>query len=416
MRVRSYGAGAMAGAVLVLLGALMAPVMAEPPSTCAGQTATIVGTDGDDELSGTDGDDVVSLGAGFDSFRGGAGNDIVCGGPGRDSIHGEAGNDWLDGEDDADYNVVGGPGDDEVHGGPGDDGRLNGDDFSEDGGDDQVYGGAGDDDIRGEPGTGTDMIDGGDGTDVVGYYLSGGSVRIDVAAGTATGEAVDTLSGLEIYRGSEFADELIGSSGPDHLDGVYGDDLVKGLAGDDTLTATDGTIRGGGGRDTFASPEEGSSGGLRVQLGPGDDRGTFVGVYNVTVLGGPGDDVFDVPHRGPGVDTSVGVRLRGGRGDDRLGFADSQHRVRINVRAGTADWAHGAIRFSGVDEFHGTGLDDVLLGSSRSDRLFGRGGDDVLRGRAGRDLLRGGADRDAAYGGPGRDVCSAERRSSCRRG
>lgn len=415
MRVRSYGAGAMGGAVLTLLGALLAPVMAEPPPTCAGQPATIVGTDGDDQPSGTDGDDVVSLGAGSDSFRGGAGNDVVCGGPGRDSLYGEAGNDWLDGGDDSDSNVVGGPGDDEVHGGEGDDQRLNGDDFDVDGGDDQVYGGAGDDDIRGEPGTGTDLVDGGDGTDIVSFYLSGGKVRIDVAAGTATGDAVDTLSGLEIYRGSEFADVLIGSSAADHLVGVYGDDVVKGLGGDDTLTATSGTIRGGSGRDTFVSSDE-ATGGLTVNLGYGADRAVLVGTWDTTLLGGPGDDVVEVPHRGPGVDTLVGVRLRGGRGEDRLTFAGGQNPVRINLRTRTANWPHGKIVFRGVNEFHGSEEDDVLRGSNGADRLFGRGGDDVLRGRGGRDLLRGGADRDAAYGGPGRDICSAERRSSCRRG
>jgi Ca2+-binding RTX toxin-like protein len=402
----------MGVAALLLVWASLVSAASAADPTCAGETATIVGTDGDDDLTGTGGDDVVSLGPGYDTFRGGAGNDIVCGGPGQDSLHGEEGDDWLDGEDDADYNVVGGPGDDVVHGGPGDDRRLSGDDFGEDGGDDRVYGDAGDDAIRGEPGGGADLVDGGPGTDVISFYLSGRSVDIDVAAGTATGDAVDSLSGLEAYSGSEYDDVLTGSSGADRLDGVYGDDEVLGRGGDDTLTATAGTIRGGSGRDTFVSADEATAG-LTVSLGRGADRAVLVGTWDTTVLGGPGDDVVEVPPRGPGVDTLVGVRLRGGRGDDRLTFAHNTVRVRIDLQSGTARWPHGRIDFRGVNEFHGSEQADTLRGSRRSDRMFGRGGNDVLRGLAGPDLLRGGGGRDTAYGGPGRDRCSAERRFSC---
>jgi Ca2+-binding RTX toxin-like protein len=415
MRVKSYGAGVVGGAVLVVLGALVVPAAAQTPAlTCVGQAATIVGTDGDDILTGTDGDDVVSLGAGMDQFRGGAGNDVVCGGPGQDWLRGEAGNDWLYGGGGID-SVYGGPGEDVVHGGASND-SIHGDSFFEFDGADQVYGDDGDDFLMGEPGTGADVIEGGAGTDAISFYLGGRSVIIDVAAGTATGDAVDTLSGLEIHQGSEYADVLRGSSGADDLRGVFGDDLVNGRGGNDKLSAYHGTIIGGSGRDTFLAEEAREEvDGLSVDLGRGADRAVLDAVTNSTVWGGPGNDVFDVP--GPEHASSASVDLRGGAGKDRLTFANNWRQVRIDVRTGTATWevgGTGKITFVRIDEFFGSKqAGDVLLGSEDADLLFGLGGNDVLKGRAGWDLLRGGNDRDTAYGGQGRDTCSAERRFSC---
>lgn len=139
---------------------------------------------------------------------------------------------------------------------------------------------------------------------------------------------------------------------------------MDGLAGDDTLTATAGTIRGGTGRDTYLSADEATDG-WTVNLGRGAHRAILVGTWDTTVLGGPGDDVVEVPSRGPGVDTLVGVRLRGGRGDDRLTFANNQVPVRVNLRTRTARWSQGRIVFSGVNEFHRSERADVLRGSRR---------------------------------------------------
>jgi Ca2+-binding RTX toxin-like protein len=268
----------------------------------------------------------------------------------------------------------------------------------------------------GEPGTGADVIEGGAGTDAISFYLGGRSVIIDVAAGTATGDAVDTLSGLEIHQGSEYADVLRGSSGADDLRGVFGDDLVNGRGGNDKLSAYHGTIIGGSGRDTFLAEEASEEvDGLSVDLGRGADRAVLDAVTNSTVWGGPGNDVFEV--LGPEHASSASVDLRGGAGKDRLTFAHNWRQVRIDVRTGTATWeveGTGKITFAHIDEFFGSKqAGDVLLGSEDADLLFGLGGNDVLKGRAGRDLLRGGNDRDTAYGGQGRDTCSAERRFSC---
>jgi hypothetical protein len=51
------------------------------PPTCFGEPATLVGTDGDDELKGTDGADVIVGRDGNDDILGRGGIDRVCAGP-----------------------------------------------------------------------------------------------------------------------------------------------------------------------------------------------------------------------------------------------------------------------------------------------------------------------------------------------
>lgn len=98
-----------------------------PPPTCAGQEATIVGTEGADQLTGTakkdvfvalggndtifglDGDDLVCAFGGDDLLKGGDGNDALRGGGGADRLGGGAGADAM----------RGGAGPDVCKGGPG---------------------------------------------------------------------------------------------------------------------------------------------------------------------------------------------------------------------------------------------------------------------------------------------------------
>jgi Ca2+-binding RTX toxin-like protein len=69
-----------------------------PPSTYAGETATIVGTPGNDNIVGTQGRDVVVALGGDDRVDSLGGNDLVCGGGGNDELLlGGAGDDFIDG-------------------------------------------------------------------------------------------------------------------------------------------------------------------------------------------------------------------------------------------------------------------------------------------------------------------------------
>ena len=122
---------------------------------CAGRTATIAGTPGDDVIFGVGNNDVIAGLGGNDRIRGGAAADRICGGSGNDVIQGLGAADRLDG----------GAGRDRVSGGGGSD-RLNGGSRN-----DSLSGGAGRD--RASGGTGNDRVNGGSGRD----RLAGGSGR-----------------------------------------------------------------------------------------------------------------------------------------------------------------------------------------------------------------------------------------------
>ena len=131
------------------------------PFLCSGLPATILGTQGDDEIVGTFGDDVIITFGGNDIISGGSGRDVICGGDGNDEIrggpdgdllYGEGGDDLINGDDAADY-IDGGEGNDDLRGGGG-----NGD---------YVFGGPGDDDVKGGDGS-NDTCDGGEGNDFSG--------------------------------------------------------------------------------------------------------------------------------------------------------------------------------------------------------------------------------------------------------
>jgi pimeloyl-ACP methyl ester carboxylesterase len=147
-----------------VLTALPALAFAED---CDGLPATIVGTEGPDNLRGTAGDDVVALLGGDDEFDGVGGNDVICG---------DGGNDLL----------IGGQGDDRILGGDGDD------DLRGATGNDQLLGGNDNDTLRGEEDA--DVLEGGPGDDVM-----LGAAGADACSG---GGGVDTAdSACEVVAG-----------------------------------------------------------------------------------------------------------------------------------------------------------------------------------------------------------------------
>jgi hypothetical protein len=85
--------------------------------TCAGKTATQVGTEGPDTLSGTPGADVIVALGGNDRVAGLAGKDLLCGGLGKDRLSGGSGKDRLLGQGGKDR-LKGGKGKDLCKGGP----------------------------------------------------------------------------------------------------------------------------------------------------------------------------------------------------------------------------------------------------------------------------------------------------------
>jgi Ca2+-binding RTX toxin-like protein len=88
--------------------------------TCDGQSATIVGTTGNDKIKGTNGADVIVGLGGKDRISGRGGDDRICGGAGKDKLKGGKGNDRVFG-DEGDDRLSGGRGNDYLDGGPGSD-------------------------------------------------------------------------------------------------------------------------------------------------------------------------------------------------------------------------------------------------------------------------------------------------------
>jgi Ca2+-binding RTX toxin-like protein len=377
------------------------------------------GEGGDDTLNGGDGDDVLAGGLGKDRLIGGAGIDridyqgsfavsvnlttlIVSGGDGQgdvigadiENLRGGSANDML----------IGSPVGNELLGGNGSDSLAGL------GGSDVLDGEAGDDALRG--GAGADALDGGAGIDTATYSDSIGSVIVNLTGVTAAGNDAqgDSLSGIENLNGSQFGDELFGSTADNVLNGLGGSDLLFGADGNDLLAGGAGADRliGGGGVDTV-SYGEGNVGvvvDLDTGLGSGgnaqgdevtdvdnaigsqgNDRLTGHGGANV-LRGGVGNDILD---GGLGADV-----LDGGSGIDLVTYFGATAGVKVNLQAGT-----------GSDgEAQGDGYVSIenVNGGRGGDVLNGHAGGNALNGFEGNDLIAGGAGRDALGGGIGADI------------
>jgi len=258
---------------------------------CAGETPTLVGTAGPDDLEGTAGRDVIAGLGGNDVIAGLDGDDVICGGDGDDVlgggdgvnlIWGDAGNDRLRGGPEFDI-LRGGSGDDVLDPGGGPTTRLYGDD----GRDRLVL-------HRVQPGD-FQFLDGGLGRDTLDLRLvpavtrsmaytvsldlslrypnlrtddpedqqwavteAGFVVDVEVVLGTAGNDALLGDDEPNTLRGGAGTDVLQGQGGSDRLFGEAGRDFLMGGNGNDRLDGGAGTednLDGGGGADTCVSGE-----------------------------------------------------------------------------------------------------------------------------------------------------------------
>ncbi|MCH8062837.1 MAG: hypothetical protein IH861_10070 [Chloroflexi bacterium] len=242
--------------------------------SCAGERATLIGTDGDDEIFGTDRADVIVGFGGADRIEGLGGDDFICGGPGddvisggsgRDSIFGDAGDDRINGGARSDF-LSGGDGDDSIKGGSGGD---------------AIYGDAGNDTLSGNDGN--DLIRGGPGND----KAFGGEGNDDIKGGEGSDEIRGGLND-DLLQGGEGLDYIWGESGDDTIDGGPSDDVLLGNGGADTINGGPGNdlLDGGDGDDLL----RGDDGDDRVKGGQGNDR-LHGGDGSDVLDGGQGDDV-----------------------------------------------------------------------------------------------------------------------------
>src|SRR4030088_544039 len=190
---------------------------------------------------------------------GGAGNDVLTGGSGADLLFSGAGNDTLLGKGGNDL-LFGGAGNDTLVGGTGDD---------------QVFGEAGNDRMIWNPGEGSDLFEGGDGTDTAEVNGGNGAENFTI---TANGSRVrfDRVSPAPFFLDIGTTENLVvnANGGDDVITAGNGlANLIKltidGGAGNDTITGGDGndTLLGGDGNDVIT----GGRGNDTTQLGAGDD-------------------------------------------------------------------------------------------------------------------------------------------------
>jgi Ca2+-binding RTX toxin-like protein len=423
--------------------------------TCAGKTATIVGTSGDDELRGTRRDDVI-VGLG--------GDDLIVSGPGRDLICGGGGNDAL----------ADGSGPDVLIGGAGND---------------LLVGMKGDDRLRGGSGA----------KDALSFYYYDSGVTADAARRSVRGAGRDRFGGIEVIEGTTHGDRLLGSKRRDVLFGGEGGDRIEGRGGPDILIggklgdvlddhdliygeggkdklygggdsnsiyggaqadriflegeggsgfgdggndlvvaanpgpyAIGAHLNGGSGKDTLVSRSgwdylEGQGGADLVSGRAGNDH-VNGGLGDDVLEGGPGDDTFEEP------DEDSGYKEGTDPGFDTISYAHSKkaitadqdevHGEGVDTHPGEGEidrivgspfddhlsvWLAEQVGLGGNDQLFGADFhEDVLYGGGGDDELHGWGGDDRLSGGAGNDRVSAGDDNDLITGNGGNDDLRGE--------
>jgi Ca2+-binding RTX toxin-like protein len=382
--------------ILVLFSTLVVVGPAQAVPSCRGEEATIVGTDGHDEIRGTNGDDVIVARGGRDLVEGRGGDDLICLGKGARGHHHRDRGVGGRGSD----SIFGGQGPDELHGGPGDDRLFGGGSHSRfyelldtinggrgndllDGGRqrDRMYGQGGADILRGDGdddaligGPGPDAFRGGEGWDVANFQsMDEGSLLVDLRRGIARGQGRDSLSSIsEVWSGLEDTEaHLLGDNSANGFQLLTPEAVIEGRGGADWIVDHYGVemMDGGSGPDKFfASWTDASS----------------------DVRGGPGNDRFSA-----GVDCPPGESV-------------------IDLDAGHFTCGGAETPLASIENVFGTSGGDTIIGTDGPNRIWGGNWGDSIYGQGGPDVLDGGRGTDLLDGGPGYDKCSrGETVSSC---
>lgn len=220
-------------------------------------------------------------------------------------------------------------------------------------GSDSISGAGGDDILFANGGLGNgaelNVIDGGDGVDMVSYEgeTRGLVIRIDDLYGFGGSQkfADNFYSGFDTLLNIE---DVTGGSGSDHIVGNASSNRLLGGAGDDWL------------------------------------------------LGAEGDDFIE---GGEGFD-----RMDGGAGFDFLSYLTAGTGVLVNFEQMDATWWYaGGETYVNFEGIVGSLFDDTLVGNFADNAIYGNDGSDVIDGKAGDDTIVGGEGLDTMTGGAGAD-------------
>jgi Ca2+-binding RTX toxin-like protein len=379
--------------------------------------AIIIGTNSDDTLNGTSGSDIIIGLDGNDVLSGGAGNDILLGGQGVDLAR------YTNATGSITANLTtgivsgAGVGTDILSGVE----RIRGSSFA----DTYIATGfnAG---TSPQPGTsplfnefegmgGNDTITG-NGHTRVSYLNAAAGVTVDIAAGTGQGTApgdlagvgVDSFTGVNAVRGSNFNDVLLGSDNRkfsvENFEGRGGNDFIDGRGGFDravynndpavttgiTVDLAAGSVTGDAatGTDTLRSVEavRGTAFADTFDATGFTAFSTNAGSNGVNERGA----AFNEFEGMGGDDTIIG------NGDTRVSYLFALAGVTADIQAGTGhgttpgDLAGvGTDTFTGVNGLEGSNFDDLLLGSNNApltaENFVGGVGNDTIDGRGGFD-------------------------------
>ena len=267
----------------------------------------------------------------------------------------------------------------------------------------------------------------GNGNTRISYLHATAGVTVDIAAGTAAGDASvghDTFSGVNGVRGSYFDDFLYGSDNlagtVENFEGRGGNDYIDGRGGFDRAVYANedfhinvllaaGIVTGGPntGTDTLRSIEAitGTEYNDTYDATGFTALSTNAGSAGVNLNG----DAFNEFEGGGGNDTITG------NGNTRVAFYSAAAGVTVTLGAGGSGISFGTAPdnpaglavnpidlanvgtdtiVSGVSRARGSEFGDVITGNGGNNTLEGQGGNDILNGRGGDDTLTGGTGSD----------------------
>lgn len=385
---------------------------------------SITGGAQSESLSGMNGNDTLIGAAGADTLSGGAGNDSLSGGNDDDTLIGGAGSDLLDGglgSDTASYSGSGAAVTLNLATNSASGGDAQGDVIS---GIESLIGSAYSDVLTGDTNNnsfvgllGADTIDGGAGSDTVGYTASQTAVAVNLNLSTAQsgGEAQgDILLNIESVLASAYNDTLTGNALSNLLQGNAGNDTIIGGIGADTLDGGSGndSMTGGVDNDTYAVDaigdvvvENASEGtdtvlsSITYTLGTNLENLTLTGTaaidgtgnaFNNVLIGNAGNNILN---------GAVGNdSMSGGLGNDTYMVDVLTDVVTENASEGT-DTVVTALNYT-----LGSNLENLTLTGSTAVNGTGNALDNVLIGNSGNNTLDGGAGNDSLIGGLGNDT------------
>jgi Ca2+-binding RTX toxin-like protein len=370
-----------------------------------------------------------------DVLRGDGLDNEIHGGPGDDLLDGKGGNDWLDGGAGND-DIIGGDGIDRIAEagntnftlsnaslvrGTGETDALDGIEVA------WLYGGISGNRFDLTGWTGSGRVVGDLGEDVLVWAADANFVLTDASVAMSLGSGPLLLFSIEEanLRGGEGANSIDarGFSGDTTLSGGLGHDVIRGGSGRDVIDGGPGNdvlsgglgndeIQGGTGTDTL--DEDWSAevddivfilSNTRLTISTdaaGDGVDVLSGLENVRLVGGTGNDLFDVSEWRVGP-----VRVEGGPGGTDMirvqlapsGISGSPGATATLTNAGIAfTGGTGAFDMVGIEAVTvvGTDWNDVIDASQFSGwaSLDGGAGDDVLHAGPGVNWLFGGVGND----------------------